>query len=98
MSEAVALKEALLFWVSQSKSVFRQRETDTRAHRLSRRRLRFQSLDTRNRFLLSDRGICAFGFNVIACLYSCTLFICEDLFLTSEPVEKTFSFASGDVF
>lgn len=67
MSEAVALKEALLFWVSPSKSVFRQRETDTRAHRLSRRRLRFQSLDTRNRFLLSDRGICAFGFNAIAC-------------------------------
>lgn len=67
MSEAVAVKEALLFWVSQSKSVFRQRETDTRAHRLSRRRLRFQSLDTRNRFLLSDRGICAFAFNVIAC-------------------------------
>lgn len=33
-SEALALKGVLLFWVSQSKSVFRQRETDTRAQAL----------------------------------------------------------------
>lgn len=33
-SEALALKGVLLFWVSQSKSVFRQRETDTRTQAL----------------------------------------------------------------
>lgn len=49
-------------------------------------------------FSLVTEGYALLVLMPLLVLYSCTLLIFQDPFLTSEPFEKTFSFATGDVF